>query len=157
MEKQLRDLVKDDPVCRLLMSMPGVGAVVALTFKAAIDDPTRFQSSKDVGPWVGLTPRRDQSGERDVQHHGIAAVRLQAIARLHRNERGRHDNAVMPHFDKLAIQAVSAWSCFVAEKQSTSAGAKLLHQLADVIRTVRNRTTVTDLSPHVRPAQPRPK
>ena len=69
LEKKLRDLVKDDPECRLLMTMPGVGAVVALTYKSAIDDPTRFQSSKDVGPWVGLTPRRDQSGERDVQGH----------------------------------------------------------------------------------------
>jgi len=69
LEKKLRDLVKDDPECRLLMTMPGVGAVVALTYKSAIDDPTRFQSSKDVGPWVGLTPSRDQSGERDVQGH----------------------------------------------------------------------------------------
>jgi len=39
---------------------------VALTFKAAIDDPERFSSSRDVGPWVGLTPRRAQSGERDI-------------------------------------------------------------------------------------------
>ncbi|WP_227447833.1 transposase [Cognatishimia sp. F0-27] len=48
------------------MSMPGVGAVVALTFRAAVDDPTCFRSSKRVGPWVGLTPSRNQSGERDV-------------------------------------------------------------------------------------------
>lgn len=48
------------------MTMPGVGALVALTYKAAIDDPDRFSSSRDVGPWVGLTPRREQSGERDI-------------------------------------------------------------------------------------------
>ena len=46
--------------------MPGIGAVVALTFRSAVDDPTRFTSSKKVGPWVGLTPSRNQSGERDV-------------------------------------------------------------------------------------------
>ena len=46
--------------------MPGVGAVVALTFRSAVDDPARFRSSKKVGPWVGLTPSRNQSGERDV-------------------------------------------------------------------------------------------
>ncbi len=66
LEKLLRDLAKVDPICRLMMTMPGVGAVVALTVRAAIDDPERFRSSKDVGPWAGLTPSRHQSGERDV-------------------------------------------------------------------------------------------
>lgn len=59
LEKLLRDHAKSDPVCRSLMTMPGVGALVALTVKAAINDPSRFRSSKDVGPWLGLTPRRD--------------------------------------------------------------------------------------------------
>lgn len=62
----MRSLAQDDPTCRLLMTMPAVGAVVALTFKSAVDDPARFSSSKKVGPWVGLTPSRQQSGERDV-------------------------------------------------------------------------------------------
>lgn len=66
LERRVRLLAKDDPVCGRLMTMPGVGAVVALTFRSAIDDPTRFSSSKKVGPWVGLTPSRNQSGERDV-------------------------------------------------------------------------------------------
>ena len=48
------------------MSAPGVGVIVALTFVSAIDDPTRFKSSKAVGPHFGLTPRRYQSGETDV-------------------------------------------------------------------------------------------
>ena len=66
LEKLVRNLAVDDPVSRLLMTMPGVGPVVALTFKSAIDDPGRFRRSKDVGPWVGLTPGRNQSGERDI-------------------------------------------------------------------------------------------
>jgi len=66
LEKLVRDHAKSDPICRLMMTMPGVGAIVALTAKSAIDDPERFRSSKDVGPWVGLTPRREQSGERDI-------------------------------------------------------------------------------------------
>jgi len=66
LERRVRQLAQEDPVCRRLMSMPGVGAVVALTFRSAVDDPTRFTSSKKVGPWVGLTPSRNQSGERDV-------------------------------------------------------------------------------------------
>ena len=66
LEKRVRNMASDDPVCLRLMTMPGVGAVVALTYRSAIDDPSRFQSSKDVGPWAGLTPSRTQSGERDV-------------------------------------------------------------------------------------------
>lgn len=66
LEKRVRQIASEDPVCQRLMTMPGVGAVVALTYRSAIDDPTRFHSSKNVGPWVGLTPSRSQSGERDV-------------------------------------------------------------------------------------------
>lgn len=66
LEKLLRDLARTDPDCRLMMTMPGVGAVVALTMRSAVDDPARFRSPKEIGPWVGLTPRRGQSGERDV-------------------------------------------------------------------------------------------
>jgi transposase len=43
-----------------------LGAIVALTFRSAVDDPARFTSSKKVGPWAGLTQSRNQSGERDV-------------------------------------------------------------------------------------------
>ena len=66
LEKLVCTLARQDRACRLLMTMPGVGHVIALTFKSAIDDPERFRRSKDVGPWVGLTPARDQSGERDI-------------------------------------------------------------------------------------------
>ena len=54
-----------DPSCRLLMSVPGVGAVTALAFVATIDDPARFGSSRTVGAYLGLTARRHQSGEVD--------------------------------------------------------------------------------------------
>ena len=66
LERLARRLANDDPIGRLTMAMPGVGAGVALTVKPAIDDPARFRSSKSVGPWVGLTPSRHQPGERDV-------------------------------------------------------------------------------------------
>ena len=66
LEKLLRDHARFDPVCRQFLTMPGVGPIVALTVKSAIDDPDRFRSSKDVGPWAGLTQRREQSRERDI-------------------------------------------------------------------------------------------
>jgi transposase len=50
----------------MLMSVPGVGAIVSLTFAAAIDDPGGFKSSKQVGPNFGLTPTKYPSGETDI-------------------------------------------------------------------------------------------
>jgi len=65
LHKMLLDTVRHDPVCRLLMTAPGVGAVVALTYRATVDQPQRFVHSRAVGAHVGLTPRRHQSGEID--------------------------------------------------------------------------------------------
>lgn len=50
LERGVSQLAQDDPVCRRLMSMPGVGAVVALIYRSAVDDLSRFTSSKKVGP-----------------------------------------------------------------------------------------------------------
>ena len=66
LERRLRDQAREDDRARLLMTAPGVGAIVAPTFVAAVDDPGRFRSSKAVGAHFGLTPRRYQSGETDV-------------------------------------------------------------------------------------------
>jgi len=61
------------------MGVPGVGEITALIFKAAVDDPARFRSSRTVGAHFGLTPRRFQSGEKDnpgrISHAGDADVR----------------------------------------------------------------------------------
>ena len=65
-EKRARAMAREDKRARLMMSAPGVGAIVALTYVSAIDDPSRFLSSKRVGPRFGLTPRKYQSGETDV-------------------------------------------------------------------------------------------
>lgn len=65
LHRELLAVVRHDEVCRRLMTMPGVGPVVALTFRATVDVPTRFTSSKTVGAVFGLTPRRFQSGEID--------------------------------------------------------------------------------------------
>lgn len=66
LHRALLALVRADPVCQRLMSVPGVGAVVAITFRSGVDDPSRFRRSRDVGPHFGLTPRKYQSGELDV-------------------------------------------------------------------------------------------
>ena len=65
--KQVLDLVRQEEVCRRLMSVPGVGPITALAFRATIDRPDRFKRSRDVGAHLGLTPARYQSGETDIQ------------------------------------------------------------------------------------------
>jgi transposase len=65
-EKRVRTMARQDARARLLMSAPGVGAIVSLTFASAIDDVSRFKSSKQVGPHFGLTPKKYQSGETDI-------------------------------------------------------------------------------------------
>jgi transposase len=59
-------IVREDAVCRRLMSVPGVGPLVAITFTSAVDDPGRFKHSKAVGAHFGLTPKKYPSGETDV-------------------------------------------------------------------------------------------
>ena len=61
----LVQLAREDTVCRRLMTVPGVGPVVALTFRATVDVPARFARSRAVGAHFGLTPRKHQSGEVD--------------------------------------------------------------------------------------------
>ena len=62
LHRRLLAVVRNDEVCRL-MTVPGVGPVVALTYRATVDVPARFRNSKAVGAVFGLTPSRYQSGE----------------------------------------------------------------------------------------------
>ncbi|MGV1768364.1 IS110 family transposase [Rhizobium rhizogenes] len=66
LDKQIAVLARADETTRRLMTVPGIGVVTALTFRHTIDDPTRFSSATNVGAYLGLTPRRKQSGESDI-------------------------------------------------------------------------------------------
>ena len=63
LHRRLLAIVRDDEVCRRLMTVPGVGPVVALTYRATVDVPARFRNSRAVGAAFGLTPSKYQSGE----------------------------------------------------------------------------------------------
>ncbi|MGA8757476.1 MAG: IS110 family transposase [Stellaceae bacterium] len=65
LDRLCRQLARRDPVCRRLMTVPGVGVVVSLTYRTGIDAPERFPRSRDVGAHFGLTPRRYSSGQTD--------------------------------------------------------------------------------------------
>lgn len=66
LERQLVRIARGIDPCRRMVTVPGIGAITALTFVTAIDDPMRFKRSTDVGAFLGLTPRRYQSGEVDI-------------------------------------------------------------------------------------------
>jgi transposase len=66
LDKAVGRLCDRSQACWRLMTAPGVGPVTALAFEAAIEDPARFRRSRDVGAYLGLTPRRYQSGDRDI-------------------------------------------------------------------------------------------
>jgi transposase len=86
-EKRVRTMAREDARVRLLMSAPGVGTIVALTYVSAIDDPKRFKSSKAVGAHFGLTPKKYQSGETDISGRiskiGDASVRTALYEAAH--------------------------------------------------------------------------
>jgi len=65
LHRRVLAIVRDDDVCRRLMTIPGVGPVVALTYRVTVDVPARFRNSKAVGAVFGLTPAKYQSGEND--------------------------------------------------------------------------------------------
>lgn len=87
MQKTVESLAKHDAVCRRLMTVPGVGPVSAITYRAAIDDPTRFTSSRTVAAFFGLTPKVRQSGQMSHTGHisraGDRSVRATMYSSAH--------------------------------------------------------------------------
>jgi transposase len=79
LDRDIRRLVRGDETLRRFMTVPGVGPITAVAFLSTIDDPERFRHARDVGPYLGLTPTRYQSGETDrqgrISKHGDAFTR----------------------------------------------------------------------------------
>ena len=73
LHREMLKIARADQVCRRLMSAPGVGALVAITYRSAVDDPERFGKSRTVGAYFGLTPKKYQSGETDIDG-GVSRV-----------------------------------------------------------------------------------
>jgi transposase len=122
-DAQVRALAKADPTVRRLMTVPGVGPVTALAYVSTIDDPKRFAHACDVGAYLGLTPRRHQSGELDrtgrISKRGdrlmrsylfeAANVLLTVVLRPHRSRHGGSSwsGALEPRRQKSRLRASS--------------------------------------------------
>jgi transposase len=79
LDKEIAKRARASAACRRLMTVPGVGPLVALTYAAGLDEPGRFRKARTVGAHFGLTPRRFQSGDVDwsgrISRAGDPAVR----------------------------------------------------------------------------------
>jgi transposase len=97
-DKAVLQQVRADPICRLLMTVPGIGALSSLMYVSTVENPSRFCRSRAVGAHLGLTPRRYQSGETDRSGHisrcgdGLARTLMYeaAVVILHRVKRPLH-------------------------------------------------------------------
>jgi transposase len=120
-------IVRADAVCRRLMTVPGVGALVAVTFTSAVDDPARFRRSRTVGAYFGLTPRKYQSGETDVT--GGISKAGDAMARTALYEAA---NVMLTRAGKFS--ALKRWALEVAKRRGTRrAKVALARKLATVL------------------------
>ena len=132
LDLELAQRARDHPVCNLLMEVPGVGPITALSFYSAIEDPDRFRHASDVAAYLGLVPRRYQSGDvsRTVgitkngskltrSHLVTAATVLRARApdcalkdwALALKERVGSSRSRVALARKLAIVMLSMWKC----------------------------------------------
>jgi transposase len=138
-EKRLRAMARSDTRARLLMSVPAVGTIVSLTYASAIDDPTRFKSSKIVGAHFGLTPKKYQSGETDrsgrISKIGDASVRAALYESAH----------IMLTKPIKGCTALKAWAMRIAKRAGMNkAKVALARKLAVIMhRMLADGTTFT--------------
>lgn len=86
-ERAIRAVVRADPSCQLMMTAPGVGYLTAVGFVGAIGDPATFRSGRTAAAWIGLTPRRYQSGTINLQGR-ISRHLLAVLDALHQVDKG---------------------------------------------------------------------
>lgn len=110
LHKMLLDVVREDPVCRRFMTVPGVGPVVALTYRASVDQPHRFVHSRAVGAHAGLTPKRHQSGE--IDYDGAVSKCGDAMLRTMLYEAAQ---SMLTHSQKWSW--LKAWAMRVAQRR----------------------------------------
>lgn len=109
LEKELIILAESDPVCKRFMDIPGVGAIIALSFYTAIEDPTRFNKVEDVGAYFGLTPRIYQSGEKEtsgsISHMGNRMTRTHLVQAA---------NVILTHVNSFS--SLKSWGVKLSKK-----------------------------------------
>lgn len=125
LDRLCRQLASRDPVCRRLMTVPGVGVVVALTYRTGVDAPERFSRSRDVGAHFGLTPRRYSSGQTEydgrISRCGDEMVRTALYQAAH----------VLLHHGRWS--SLRSWAMRIAKRRSVKAAKVALARKLAVV------------------------
>jgi transposase len=130
LHKQMLAFARRDAVCNRLMTVPGVSPQVALTFRSAVDDPSRFTRSKAVGAHFGLTPKKHQSGETDVT--GSITRAGDAMVRTALYEAA---NVMLSHAARFST--LKRWAVDVAQRRGIRrAKVALARKLATVLHRI---------------------
>jgi len=129
-EARLLAAARADPVCKRLMTAPGVGELTALIYRSSIDEPGRFPRSRAVGPHLGLTPRTYQSGDAEwrgrITRCGDGLLRRALVT------------AAMTSLKKNTRESwLKVWARGVAERQGgMKAGIAVARRLAVVLHSM---------------------
>ena len=108
LDAHVRAAAKRNAMARLFMTAPGVGAVTALSVAAAYDDASRFRRSSSAGAYLGLTPRRYESGE--VSRNGRISKRGDKLTRTHLYEAA---NVILTR--QTGFSSLKAWGLRIAK------------------------------------------
>lgn len=134
LEEKIKTAAQASQVCLRLMSVPGVGPMTALAFMTALDDPQRFRRSSSVGAYLGLTPRRYQSGE--VSYNGRISKQGDALARYFLYEAA---NSLLSRVKKWSRP--KAWA---AQLVKTRGGKKARVALARKLAVILHRIWINE-------------
>ncbi|MEL6220544.1 MAG: IS110 family transposase [Pseudomonadota bacterium] len=125
LDRLCRQLAARDPVCRRLMTVPGVGVVVALTYRTGVDAPERVSRSRDVGAQFGLTPRRYSSGQTEydgrISRSGDEMARTALYQAAH----------VLMHHGRWS--SLRSWAMRIAKRRSLKAAKVALARKLAVV------------------------
>ncbi len=131
LRRMVPEVVRGDPLCRRLMTIPGVGPITALAFKTAGDIPQRFAKSKTVGAHFGRTPRKFNSGE--VDYNGRISKCGDAMVRTLLHEAA---NALLTRCARNS--ALKAWAMRIAKTRGLKRGkVALARKLAVIMHRMR--------------------
>lgn len=124
LDRLCRQLASRDPVCRRLMTVPGVGVIVALAYRTGVDAPERFSRSRDVGAHFGLTPRRYSSGQTDYDG------RISRCGEMVRTALYQAANVLLHHSRWSSLRS---WAMRIAKRRSLKAAKVALARKLAVV------------------------
>lgn len=107
LDARVRGAARQNAMARLFMTAPGVGAVIALSVASAYDDASRFRRSSSAGAYLGLTPRRYESGE--ISRNGRISKRGDQLTRTHLYEAA---NVILTR--QVSFSSLKAWGLRIA-------------------------------------------